>query len=60
MSGSKGPAETGTLVFLTGGDQDLFHEIEKKQLAAMGKGITTTRYLGSYKFSRSGLALFID
>ena len=36
VSGSKGPAETGALVFLCGGSADLFHMVEDG-LAAMGK-----------------------
>lgn len=37
MSGSKGPAATGTLVFLCAGSEDLFNESKDTGLAAMGK-----------------------
>lgn len=37
VSGSKGPAATGTLIFLCAGESDLFKEIEDNGLHAMGK-----------------------
>ena len=37
MSGSKGPAATGALVFLCAGSEGLFNEIKDTGLAAMGK-----------------------
>lgn len=37
VSGSKGPAATGTLIFLCAGDKDLFDEIVDSGLKAMGK-----------------------
>lgn len=37
MSGSKGPAATGTLIFLCAGSEDLFNEIKENGLTAMGK-----------------------
>ena len=37
VSGSKGPAATGALVFLCAGSEDLFNEIKDSALAAMGK-----------------------
>lgn len=36
VSGSKGPAEQGTLIFLAGGDQELF-ELSGPLLDVMGK-----------------------
>ena len=37
VSGSKGPAATGTLIFLCAGSEDLYNEIKDNALAAMGK-----------------------
>lgn len=37
VSGSKGPAATGALIFLCAGSEDLFNEIKDSALAAMGK-----------------------
>jgi len=37
VSGSKGPAATGTLIFLCAGSEDLFDEIRDNGLDAMGK-----------------------
>jgi 3-hydroxyisobutyrate dehydrogenase-like beta-hydroxyacid dehydrogenase len=37
VSGSKGPAATGTLIFLCAGSEDLFNEIKDSGLKAMGK-----------------------
>lgn len=37
MSGSKGPAATGALIFLCAGSEDLFNEIKENGLTAMGK-----------------------
>jgi len=37
VSGSKGPAATGTLIFLCAGSEDLFQEIKDTGLKAMGK-----------------------
>lgn len=37
VSGSKGPAVTGTLIFLCAGDKALFEEIVDSSLKAMGK-----------------------
>mmetsp|Transcript_131322 Transcript_131322/g.379902 ORF Transcript_131322/g.379902 Transcript_131322/m.379902 type:complete len:316 (-) Transcript_131322:104-1051(-) len=37
VSGSKGPAATGTLIFLCAGSEDLFNEIKDSGLNAMGK-----------------------
>lgn len=37
VSGSKGPAATGTLIFLCAGSQALFDEIKDSGLSAMGK-----------------------
>eukprot|EP00179_Madagascaria_erythrocladioides_P010022 CAMPEP_0198325946 /NCGR_PEP_ID=MMETSP1450-20131203/13575_1 /TAXON_ID=753684 ORGANISM="Madagascaria erythrocladiodes, Strain CCMP3234" /NCGR_SAMPLE_ID=MMETSP1450 /ASSEMBLY_ACC=CAM_ASM_001115 /LENGTH=371 /DNA_ID=CAMNT_0044029877 /DNA_START=134 /DNA_END=1249 /DNA_ORIENTATION=- len=37
VSGSKVPAETGTLIFLCGGSKELFDAIVKSDLEAMGK-----------------------
>lgn len=37
MSGSKGPAATGTLVFLCAGSEDVFNETKDNGLKAMGK-----------------------
>lgn len=37
VSGSKGPAATGTLIFLCAGNKTLFDEIEGSMLSAMGK-----------------------
>ena len=37
VSGSKGPAATGTLIFLCAGSKDLFDEIENNGLNVMGK-----------------------
>lgn len=37
VSGSKGPAATGTLVFLCAGSEDVFNEIKDNGLNAMGK-----------------------
>ena len=37
MSGSKGPAAQGSLIFLCAGDETLFDEIKDSALAAMGK-----------------------
>lgn len=37
VSGSKGPAHTGALIFLCAGDEALFNEIKDSALAAMGK-----------------------
>lgn len=37
VSGSKGPAATGTLIFLCAGAEELFTEIKDTGLAAMGK-----------------------
>ena len=37
VSGSKGPAATGALIFLCAGSEDLFVEIKDNALAAMGK-----------------------
>jgi 3-hydroxyisobutyrate dehydrogenase-like beta-hydroxyacid dehydrogenase len=37
VSGSKGPAATGTLIFLCAGSPELFHRIEQRGLNAMGK-----------------------
>jgi len=37
VSGSKGPAVTGTLIFLCAGSQDLFDEVVNDGLNAMGK-----------------------
>ena len=37
VSGSKGPAATGTLIFLCAGSKELFSTIETSHLAAMGK-----------------------
>lgn len=37
VSGSKGPAATGALIFLCAGSKDLFDEIESTALKAMGK-----------------------
>lgn len=37
VSGSKGPAATGTLIFLCAGSKSLFDEIENNGLNAMGK-----------------------
>jgi 3-hydroxyisobutyrate dehydrogenase-like beta-hydroxyacid dehydrogenase len=44
VSGSKGPAATGTLIFLCAGDADLYHRIEQNGLNAMGKA---SYYFGS-------------
>uniref|UniRef100_A0A7S4NXR3 6-phosphogluconate dehydrogenase NADP-binding domain-containing protein n=1 Tax=Paramoeba aestuarina TaxID=180227 RepID=A0A7S4NXR3_9EUKA len=43
VSGSKGPAEQGTLIFLCGGDKTLFDEVRPNDLEAMGKA---SFYLG--------------
>jgi 3-hydroxyisobutyrate dehydrogenase-like beta-hydroxyacid dehydrogenase len=43
VSGSKVPAETGTLIFLAAGDEGLYGEV-KEELAAMGKA---AHYYGS-------------
>lgn len=37
VSGSKGPAATGTLIFLCAGSNDLFNEIKDNGLNVMGK-----------------------
>ena len=37
VSGSKGPAATGALIFLSAGSAELFSEIKDNALAAMGK-----------------------
>mmetsp|Transcript_1607 Transcript_1607/g.2357 ORF Transcript_1607/g.2357 Transcript_1607/m.2357 type:complete len:371 (-) Transcript_1607:51-1163(-) len=37
VSGSKGPAATGTLIFLCAGSKEIFSTIETSHLAAMGK-----------------------
>lgn len=37
VSGSKGPAATGALIFLCAGSEDLFNEIKDNGLKAMGK-----------------------
>lgn len=37
VSGSKGPAATGTLIFLCAGSQELFDEVKDNGLNAMGK-----------------------
>ena len=37
VSGSKGPAHAGALIFLCAGDEALFNEIKDSGLAAMGK-----------------------
>jgi 3-hydroxyisobutyrate dehydrogenase-like beta-hydroxyacid dehydrogenase len=37
VSGSKGPAVAGSLIFLCAGSEDLFNEIKDTGLAAMGK-----------------------
>ena len=37
VSGSKGPAASGQLIFLTAGDEPLFEEIKGTDLEAMGK-----------------------
>lgn len=37
VSGSKGPAAAGALIFLCAGSEDLFNEIKDSGLAAMGK-----------------------
>jgi len=37
VSGSKGPAHAGALIFLCAGNEDLFNEIKDSGLAAMGK-----------------------
>ena len=37
VSGSKGPAAAGSLIFLCAGAEDLFNEIKDNGLAAMGK-----------------------
>eukprot|EP00184_Porphyridium_aerugineum_P006429 CAMPEP_0184694452 /NCGR_PEP_ID=MMETSP0313-20130426/2408_1 /TAXON_ID=2792 /ORGANISM="Porphyridium aerugineum, Strain SAG 1380-2" /LENGTH=313 /DNA_ID=CAMNT_0027152747 /DNA_START=337 /DNA_END=1278 /DNA_ORIENTATION=+ len=45
VSGSKVPAEQGTLIFLTGGDREVYDQLEShKLLAAMGK---KSLFLGS-------------
>lgn len=44
VSGSKGPAATGTLIFLCAGDQALFDQIKDHGLHAMGKA---SHFLGT-------------
>lgn len=44
MSGSKGPAAQGSLIFLCAGDETLFDEIKDSALAAMGKA---SHFLGT-------------
>lgn len=44
VSGSKGPAATGTLIFLCAGQQDLYDEVKDSGLNAMGKA---SHYFGS-------------
>ncbi|GMH48307.1 hypothetical protein TrLO_g4511 [Triparma laevis f. longispina] len=44
VSGSKGPAENGSLIFLCGGSKSLFDSIENDGLNVMGKA---SHYLGS-------------
>lgn len=46
VSGSKGPAEQGTLVFMTGGDEALSREAAE-DLAAMGKESVHCGHIGS-------------
>ncbi|GMH83215.1 hypothetical protein TrVE_jg3763 [Triparma verrucosa] len=44
VSGSKGPAENGSLIFLCGGSKDLFDSIENDGLNVMGKA---SHFLGA-------------
>jgi 3-hydroxyisobutyrate dehydrogenase-like beta-hydroxyacid dehydrogenase len=44
VSGSKGPAATGTLIFLCAGPEDLFTQVKEPALAAMGKA---SHYFGT-------------
>eukprot|EP00008_Paramoeba_atlantica_P007881 CAMPEP_0201489890 /NCGR_PEP_ID=MMETSP0151_2-20130828/24066_1 /ASSEMBLY_ACC=CAM_ASM_000257 /TAXON_ID=200890 /ORGANISM="Paramoeba atlantica, Strain 621/1 / CCAP 1560/9" /LENGTH=298 /DNA_ID=CAMNT_0047875621 /DNA_START=272 /DNA_END=1168 /DNA_ORIENTATION=- len=37
VSGSKGPAADGTLIFLCGGNEELFDQVKENDLKAMGK-----------------------
>lgn len=55
MSGSKGPAEQGTLVMMCAGDKAVFEAIEDTGLAAVGKAAF---YLGEVgRASRMKLAV---
>ncbi len=57
VSGSKGPAAAGQLIFLAGGDEALFKEIESTHLSAMGK---SSFYFGSSPGAAAKMKLVVN